>query len=487
MSGKSSVKLNFIYNTIYQLLLIVLPLITSPYVSRTLGSEGLGVYSYTYSVATCFASVGMLGILNYGNRTIASIQNDRTKRSIVFWNILSLQVIATVIVLIGYIFYLIFLCPNEYKSVFYVQIMVVLCSFCDVNWYFFGVEKFKLTVTRNLIIKTATTILIFLLVHTKSDTIIYTFIIGGSLLLSNLAVWPFLKNEVDFVRPTIKEIKPHIGQAIILFIPVVAVILYNRMDKVMLGFLSTMSETGFYDNTEKIVNIPKGLITALGTVMLPRMSFLYANGENKSADKYINKSMEFVCLMASALTFGVAGIAPEFAPWFFGEEFRSVGLLIMAISPTIFFISWANVIRTQYLIPLRYDGIYVISVWIGAVVNLIINAILIPAYGALGAVVGTVFAEGAVMIYQTIRVRKNLPVSTYIKNGIYYVFAGVIMFCVVRFVGLNGNSGSRTLFFEVVCGAVTFILICTPYILKKHREEVQDFMKKLKGIVRHGK
>lgn len=486
MKKKSSVKMNLFYNTLYQILLVITPLITSPYVSRTLGSDGLGVFSYTYSMANCFALVGMLGVTNYGNRTIASVQNDRTKRSEAFWNIYTLQAITTVVLLIAYFIFIFDISPIEDRNIFLIQSLTVLCSMCDINWYFFGVEKFKLTVTRNIVIKIVNVVLIFLFVHNAKDTSIYTLIIVGSLLLSNLVVWPFLRQEVDFVKPSFDKIKPHLNQTFVLFIPVIAITLYKRMDKIMLGMLSTMSQTGIYENTEKIINIPNSLIAALGTVMLPRMSYLFANGDKKAASKYITISMEFICMVSSVLLFGIAGIAKEFAPWFFGDEFQSVGPLLIAMTPTIFFVSWANVIRTQYLIPLHHDKIYVSSVWIGAAVNLIINILLIPSLGAMGTVIGTVCAEGYVAIYQTMCVRKELPVLTYIKNGVYYIFAGVVMFFSIRLIGNGEKASVKVLALEVLFGGCVFIALCIPYILKKHRKEVKLLIDGIGRKLHHG-
>lgn len=487
MQGKNNVKINFAYNSIYQILLMITPLITSPYVSRTLGSEGIGVYTYTYSIANCFALVGMLGVTNYGNRTIAAVQQEREKRSKHFWNILTLQVITTLIVLVFYLIYVFKICPVEYKAVSCIQILTVLCSLCDINWYFFGVEKFKLTVTRNIIIKILNIVLIFWLVHNKNDTVIYTLIITSSLFLSNLSVWPFLKKEVDFVKPDLGEVKSHLKEMVVLFIPVIAITLYKRMDKIMLGSLTTMSQTGFYENAEKIISIPNSLIAALGTVMLPRISNLLANGERDSVNKYIMQSMEFVCFMACALMFGIAGIAPEFAPWFLGEEFTDVGRLIIAISPTILFISWANVIRTQYLIPLHYDKVYIISVWFGAVINLIINMLLIPNWGAMGAIIGTVIAEAVVMIYQTLRVRNELPIRRYIKNSICYIVAGIIMFILVRVVGACSSGGLKTILLEIFVGVIVYLSISFLYLYKKHSKEVRRLYENIKERISNGK
>ena len=472
---KASVKANLFYNVAYQILLMITPIITSPYTSRVLGTEGLGIYSYTYSMASCFAIVGMLGVANYGNRTIAAVQLDKGERSKVFWNIFFIQVIATIITLIAYVVYILNLCPIKYRVISFIQIITVLCSMCDINWYFFGVEKFKLTVVRNSIVKLLNVVLIFVLVKDKTDTAVYTFIIVGSLLLSNLLIWPFLKNEVFWVKPTFREMKKHFKPMLILFIPIIAITLYNRMDKVMIGIFSSMTQNGLYENAEKIINIPKSLIAALGTVMLPRMTFLFTNGDNKSANIYIEKSMELVCASSSALMFGVAAIAPEFAPWFFGKEFAETSVIIMVIAPTIFFVSWANVIRTQYLIPLQLDSIYIKSVWLGAIINLIINTLLIPVKGAMGAVIGTDMAEFTVMLYQTLKVRKKLPIKSYILMGIPYFVAGIIMFILVRIVANYIHKDVAGVFIEMLVGVIVFLLVSLPVIFKRYKKDFRKY------------
>ena len=480
MKQKSNVKSNFLYNCVYQILVMILPLLTSPYVSRILGSNGLGIFSYTFSMASTFALVGMLGVNNYGNRTIAEVRDDRKKRSKEFWNIWAIQCIITFIMIIAYIIYIVFCCPKEYKLVSWIQILTILCSAIDINWLFFGLEKFKITVTRNIIIKILSVLMIFSFVKNEEDVWLYSVIIIGGMLISNIIIWPFLFKEVDFVMPKIKNIIPHFKKTIILFVPVVAITLYNKIDKVMIGNLSTMVQTGLYENTEKIITIPLSFITALGTVMLPRMSYLFAKGNKDETLKYISISMEFVCFMAAAMTFGIAGISTEFAPIFFGEEFVATGVLIMVLSPKIICISWANVLRTQYLIPLHKDKVYVVSVWLGAIVNLIVNLLLIPSLGAMGAVIGTIIAEAVVMIYQTILVWDELPILDYIKNGIYYFFGGAVMFLIIRVIGNKMGISILTIIVQIIVGAIVYLLIVLPYTYITHKEEL-NLNKFLKG------
>lgn len=468
MMKNSNIKSNYIYNIFYQILLIITPLITSPYVSRILGTTGIGMYSYTYSLSSCFAMVGLLGVNNYGNRSIASVQDDKEKRSVVFWNIFYVQAIFSIVMIVIYLIYTSLFVSNEYRTAMFIQTLTVVCSLFDINWYFFGVEKFKLTVTRNSIIKILNVALILLLVKNKTDVNLYIAIIASSLCISNVVIWPFLKNEVNFVEPDFKEMLKHVKPLLILFIPVIAITLYNKMDKVMIGMFSTVDEVGLYENTEKIISIPKGLITALGTVMLPRMTNLYSNGESNSAIQYIDKTMDFTCFSAFAMSFGIAAISNEFAPWFFGKGFEGVSTLLIGIAPTIVFISWANVIRTQYLIPLKKDNIYIISVWIGAIVNLIFNTLLIPSLGALGAVIGTVLAELSVATYQTYSVRKELKIKKYIVNGLAYLIIGVLMFVLVRFVSNIDVNAFITILIEIAVGGIFYLILATPIFLNRN-------------------
>lgn len=475
---KSNVIMNFLYNSAYQVLLIILPLITSPYISRILKSEGIGLYSYTYSIASVFAMFGLLGVNNYGSRTIAACLGDKKKYSVVFWNIFAIKGLASFAVLVVYLFYVSFICPETYRMISYVQVITILTSFFDINWFFFGIEKFKLTVTRNTIIKVAIVVGVLTLVKDESDVVLYTLLVIGGEFISNIIIWPFLKKEVDYIKPTWDEMISHLPQLLILFIPVLAISVYNKMDKIMLGWMSTLSQNGYYENTERIINIPFGIITALGTVMLPRMSSLYSQGNQRQTDQYIKLSMEFVILLSSAMTFGIAAIAKEFSPIFFGDGFDGVATLIILISPVIIIKAWANVIRMQYLIPLHYDRVYVVSVCLGAVVNLIINWLLIPRYAAVGAVIGTIIAELVVMFYQTLFVAKYLPVFKYFGQGIYYIVIGGIMFVVVRFVANRVRLSVVGLIVEVCAGAVVYAVLCLPYMYIKHKDIMKNLFRR---------
>ena len=199
----------------------------------------------------------------------------------------------------------------------------------------------------------------------------------------------------------------------------------------MLGALSNVTEVGYYENAEKIVHIPLTLITALGTVMLPRMSNIISNGNKENINKYLEKSLSFVMFMSLAMSFGLVAIGYDFAPIYFGMEFEKSGILICLLAITLPFLSFANVLRTQYLIPSEKDKDYIFSVGLGAIVNLIMNIIFIPKFQSIGACFGTIAAEFSVMLYQIISVKNNLNLKNCRKDILVFLIKSLIMFLLI--------------------------------------------------------
>ena len=458
-----SLQKNFLYNVLYQILLVILPLITAPYISRTLGATAVGVYSYTYSVAYYFLLIAMLGIGNHGNRSVAAVRDDREKLNKTFSSIYSLQVITFSIAILAYAIYLV-LFVKDNRLIVLIQFLYVLSGAFDISWYYFGTEQFKITVTRNTIIKIATVILMFVFVHKPSDLWKYTLIMSAGTLFSQAYLWLYVKKYVSFEKCSVKEITSNIKPVLILFIPVLAYSIYKVMDKIMLGNMSSYDQVGFYNNAEKIINIPMGIITALGTVMLPRMSNIVANGDKKRVDDYIRISAKLVTLLSSAIAFGLMGVSSVLAPVFFGDEFIACGEIIRLLSVTVFFIAWANVIRTQYLIPNKRDSIYLTSTMVGAILNLIINWMLIPKYQANGAAFGTIVAEFSVMLVQMVAVKNELPMRKYIMSYSPILIIGLIMAVLVDRIGIKLGVSVSTLAIQILAGGFFFCIATIAYL-----------------------
>lgn len=460
---KDPLKLNIIYSTVYQVLVLIIPLITAPYVSRVLGATNLGIYSYTQAFANYFVLFAMLGVANYGNRSIAQVRDDSKRLSKTFWEIYSFQIFVTIIISILYLIYC-FVAVSQNRIIYLLQFLYVVSAGFDINWFFFGIEKFKLTVTRNTIIKIINAVLIFALVKERSDLAVYTLIMSLGTLVSVVILFPFLMKYVSFEKIEIKNVLKHIKPNLVLFIPVIAISLYNIMDKLMLGYLSTSDEVAFYSNAEKIAQLPNSIIMAVGNVLMPRMSNLIATGDKEKSSKLFDKSMTFMIVSSVLLAFGMASVSKVFAPWFYGEEFARCGIFILWLCPTIVFKSIAGSIRTQLIIPMERDKVYILSVSVGAVVNLLANYFFIPLYQGLGAVLGTVLAEAAVCFIQIVMTADVVKYGKYVKYTIVSCIFGSIMYIILQAITIKGAL--LNILVSILIGALIYSVLCGVYFIK---------------------
>ena len=469
---KNNTKQNLIYNMIYQILIMILPFITAPYLSRIIGKTGIGIYTYTYSIAHYFVLFSLMGLANYGNRKIAQNKDDVKKLNETFSEIYLMQIGFTVISLISYLS-MVFLLNFENKNILIIQIMFVISAGIDISWFFYGMEKFKLMVVRNTIIKVITTICIFVFVKKASDLWKYAFIMAFSMFVSQLSLWVVLNKLVKFEKPSWEKVKKHIKPNLILFIPVIAVSLYRVMDKIMLGAISTMEQTGIYENADKLVTLPLTITSSVGTVMMPKMANIFAKGDNNKGKEYFRDSMQLIVGISIAMSFGMAVVANDFAPLYYGIEFSECGKIMIVLSPILLIGSISNVVRTQYLIPKEKDKIYILSVVIGAVVNMIINLILINKFGAMGAAIGTIFAELSVMLIQCILSRNELEFKKYIKDSICFVFSGIVMYVVLRKIKTLLNVSFISIIIEILIGIIIYgiVTIFTMFLLQRERLE----------------
>jgi len=456
-NGKTSIIVNLLYQLIYQLVIMILPLVLSPYLARVIGAEGMGYYSYSFSVAYYFVIFSNLGILNFGNREIAKVKDDSERLNQVFSNLISVHIIISSISFALYIGYVVFLAESQLYAM--IQSLYVLSGLFDISWFYFGIEKFKLTAIVNSAMKIIVAILTFAFVNTPDDIWVYCLIMAGGFLVCQMSLWFPLHRYVQFEKPQKDIMWSFIKPLAILFIPVVAVSLYRYMDKIMVGMISGKRELGWYENAEKIIDVPMGIIAAFGTVMMPRMSNLCVCGNMKDAYEYIEKSMKYIMLIGFALAFGLSSVGRVFAPVFWGEDFMNSGNLIICLAVTIPFLSFAGILRTQYLIPNNYDREYVVSIISGALVNVVVNCILIPKYGALGAAIATIGAEVTVCLLQTYAVRQKLPIKKYVKNFLPFFIIGFGMFGVVFIFGERRDASILTLLLQILIGGLFYLII----------------------------
>lgn len=476
--NKKSITKNYIYNTAYQILTIILPLITTPYVSRILGAENIGIYSFTLSISTYFILFGTLGIALYAQREIAYIQDDKKARSKVFWEIILLRFITMGISIV--IYYFTYINGTQYQIYYKILALELIATILDISWFFQGIEEFKKTVIRNIIVKIISIVAIFMFVKTQNDLIKYFLIYVLSNLIGNMSIWFYLPKYIQ--RISLKELKifKHFKPVIGLFIPQIAIQVYTLLDKVMLGYIiSNKSEVGYYDQAQKIIKMLLTIVTSLGTVMVPRMANTFINGKKEELKEYIYKSFGFVFLISIPMVFGIIAASKNFVPIFFGQGYDKVAIVMSVISPILLIIGMSNVMGTQYLLPTKRQREFTVSVTCGAIINFFINIIFIKKHGAIGASIATVIAECVVTSVQMYIVRNDIEIKKVIIKMKNYILAGLIMFFVCLLIGNIIKNEIYSMIIQVLLGGITYCLLL--YIIKD--EFFRYIIEKGKSIV----
>ena len=480
MAGRSYKK-NIIYNSVYRCVVVIMPLITSPYLTRVLGAEKLGIYSSANAFATYFVIFTLLGVNDYGNRTIAQVRGDRNKLSDNFWQIYYLQFFLTFLLLAVYLVSI-----SIHRKHFTIQLILaiyVLSSVFEINWFAFGLEEFKLTSIRSIITRIGIVICIFLFVRKPTDLWKYTLIITGGNLISLIIILPLITRYTDFRKPDFRKIVSHIRPNIILFLPIIATSVYQYLSKIMLDSWSTEAEVGFYQNAENIVILPSFITTAIETVLMPYASNLVAKGDNDEA--LFRSTLKYTSIMSIAMAFGMFAIAGDFIPWYLGSGFERSAVLVMLMAPIVFFNSFSTVMRYQYIIPHEMDTANLIAMFSGAGADIILNFILIPRFGAAGAAAATVAAYLVILLIQAFVISRRMEFFSAVRSFLPSVLFGILMVLCVRFISGFSLNIILKIGLELIVGAAVF-LVCTFVWLGKTGDPVfanlfTDLKRKLKG------
>lgn len=466
---------NYLYNAGYQILALIIPLITAPYISRTLKPHGVGIYADTNAWIQWFVLIASIGIALYGNREIAYVRDDKEKMSRTFWEI---QIVKLVMTLVAYIALVIFLqIYTKYTWYIWVQSINILAATLDISWLYMGLEDFKRTVIRNTGVKILSLALILTFVKTSNDVALYIFLTGFSILLGNLTLWPRLR--IILTRVKLSSLRPlrHLKPSLALFVPQIATQIYLILNKNMLGIIVNSTAVGYYNNSDNLVKMVLALVTATGTVMLPHVASEFAKGNKEAINEMLYSSFDFVSFLSVAMAFGLAAVGLHGVPYFYGEGFAPVGPAIMIESAVIVIIGWSNAIGIQYLLPTDRVKEFSTSVIIGAVVNFILNFPLMELWGLRGAMVSTVLSEAMVTGYQFWTIRNDIEYKRLFTNIWKYLLSGLIMFIPVSWLDRNLHTGVFSILLEVVVGILVYllmILILKPTILIKTKSLLKN-------------
>lgn len=453
----TSLKKNYLYNFLFQMFSLLIPLVTTPHVLRALEADGVGTYSYVHSIATYFSLVAALGISYYGTREAARIRDSKRKLSLLFYELSILRIFTTVLCLVVY-FALVGISADNAK-VYVGMSFIILAVMFDFNWFFHAMENFKILAGRNFLIKIITVILIFVFVRDEDDLLIYVLIQAGSVFVANAALAPALKKYLT--RVSVRSIRPfrHLKGTVVYFIPTIATSVYTVLDKTLLGFITRdMTENGYYEEARKIVNILLTVVTSLSTVVGVRISYLFAHKKDEDIKNHIGNTFRFLFAISFPLTLGLIACADNFVIWFFGEEYKQVTSLIMLLSPIVVIIGISNVIDNLYLTPGGQRSRSNKAIVSGAVCNVILNLLLIPHFGAYGTVISSIAAETVISAMYAYFLREYIGIRGIAKMAVKYMLFSAIMFIPVFLVGKIMDTGVLTSLVQVGVGVIVYII-----------------------------
>lgn len=475
MNTKRNIKKNYIFNLSYQLLLIIVPLLVTPYISRVLTASAIGQYSFSFSIITYFTLFASLGFSTYGQREIAK-SFDKETQAKKFYEIIICRLFSVGIALAINIILCISNVYNEYSTLLLIMSINVLAIAFDIAFLYQGNEEFGLIVILNFITKIIGTICIFVFVKNPNDLWKYTLINSLMIFSGYLLLWPFSKRLLKKVP--LKSLRPfsHLKGTIALFIPTIATSIYTVLDKTLIGVLVDGSytviengkevikqysdlENGFYEQSEKIIKLAMTVITCIGTVMIPRNSKEFAMGNIEEVNKNIYTSSRLVFLIGIPMVFGFIALAPNFVPWFYGDGYDKCIILISIFSSLILIIGFSNVFGIQYLLPKGEDKKYAICLILGAVTNLVLNIVFIKLWWSIGAAIASVVAELVVTTTMGIVVRKEINIIKILISSIKYIISGIIMFISLYFISNYFSSSILNSFILVIIGIFIYFML----------------------------
>lgn len=456
----ASVKVNFAYSALNNVLRVLFPLITAPYVTRVLAPDDLGLYAFGFSNATYFALFAALGIPYYGAREIAKVKHDTAQTNELFSELFTIAVMATLLMTVTYLFCIFGIEQYRQNYSFFLLVGLVLyCSPLNIDWFYEGIENFKVITIRSVVIRILSIIMLFVLVRTKDDLYWYAIITVSTILLSDLWNFVMLLKSGYSVRLKLTGLRRHIKPLMLLFVSTIAVSIYTMLDKVMLGLLAPYQQVAYYHYAMEISKMLLTVITSLSVVALPRISSYIESRETEKIEQLIRKSCSLVVFLSVPICVCIILIAPVGLPLFLGNHYVASVLPLQILSLLLILIGLNNIFAIQCLVAFGFDKLFLYSILTGAVSNFLLNLYLIPYWGAVGASVASVVAEFLVLIVAFCFVRQKIKIRLHIHRQFVKTLLTTMLFLPINY-GLScWFSGWALLISFIVISALVYLTI----------------------------
>lgn len=409
MSKTKSIKLNFIMNAILTMSQFIFPLITFPYVSRILLPEGTGKVSFATSVVSYFSMFAQLGIPTYGIRACAKIRDNRQKLTRTVQELFIINIVMSFITYIALVLSITFI-PRlrQDKSLFLIVSMTIIFNALGMEWLYKALEQYTYITIRSIIFKFIALMAMFVLIHQKSDYVLYGGISIFAASASNVFNFFHVHNYISIKPVWNYNFKRHFKAIAVFFAMSCATTIYTHLDTVMLGFMTTDIDVGYYNAAVKIKTILVSIVTSLGVVLLPRAAYYVEHDMFDKFYRITKKAINFVFLIAMPMMIYFILFAKEGIFFLSGKSYEGSIIPMQIIMPTLLLIGLTNIMGIQMLVPMGREKTVLYSEIVGVIVDVLLNMFLIPKYASAGAAIGTLAAEAAVFVVQYVALRSEV-------------------------------------------------------------------------------
>lgn len=480
MNNRKSLAKNSFYNVIYKALSVLFPLVTVTYVSRVLLAKGVGEVSYAQNIVSYFTIIAALGLPNYGTREIAKARNDAIFRNKIFSELFIINAVSTTVCSIAYFVTISVLATFKSNICLYMVVgLAVVFNYINLDWFYQGIEEYGYIAKRSFIVKLLMLVMLFAFVKSSEDTIVYAFIyclgVGGNNLFN---LFNLKKYEVDFQARNI-DIKRHLKPVFILLASSIAVELYTLVDTTMIGFMCPTENVGYYTNAMKLVKLLISVITAIGGVLLPRLSYYRSRNEVEECSRIVTKVFEALIYLFVPCEVGILLTADLVMPVLFGDSFVSGILTLRIASLLICTLGFSNLFGTQVLLTFGAEKKLLLSTICGAIINICLNSCFIPLYAQNGAAVASVVSETVVTGMTFFFAKKFISIYIDKKFITSTVISTLIMSVCVIIIRSSVSQRYLSLLCSALFGALAYFLMS---VLSKNK-----VLYDLKTIVKYRK
>ncbi|MBC2035249.1 oligosaccharide flippase family protein [Listeria booriae] len=450
-------KKNYLYVLFYQFIIVVTPLFTTPYVSRVLGATNIGIDAYANSVVQIFLVFILLNVGVYGRKQIAEAENRHALKT-TFAGIYLMQCLCGLLVSSVYVVFVWMV--GSYQLIFMIYGLMLLAYALDISWFFIGREQVKRIMMRNTVVRLLSIACIFLFVNDASDLWLYVLINSAALLIGQLVTWSALFADLGKIHFSFRAMKKHVAPMLLLSVIPCVSLLYTAVNKVILGNIAGATEVGYYNQAFKLYTICMGFVSALSTVIVPRMAMHFKKGDQAKFRQFVNFSIRYVSISTIPLTFGLIGIATTFVPLFLGAAFAPATHNVMLFAPCLFLAGVADILGLQILLITNQSKKYTLSIIIGSIVSFATNIFVVAAWGSEGTVFSFFIANLVIVALQLYFARKHYEFRYFLKIVAKYTFFSIIMLFAMLGIKylLQGQSDILILAYQLITGIYVYLL-----------------------------